>query len=152
MTSSFWLDKLNTWFVIVFAVTEVLDSHQHPARLSFHLLWDSISIGRIYIVLYGVVPLLACTIVSSNCYFVICWRARFIWHHQHPVSVCKLVSANYCFQVLWKFPEDRWKIVEDSFHAKKPTCASQCRAIAVDVGWDAVGVDEHIGSFQYAMA
>ena len=42
--------------------------------------------------------------------------------------------------------------MEDSFHAKKPTCASQCRAIAVDVGWDAVGVDEHIGSFQYAMA
>jgi len=50
MTSSFWLEELNIWFVIVFVVTEVLDSHQHPARLSFHRLRDSISIGRIYII------------------------------------------------------------------------------------------------------
>ena len=41
--------------------------------------------------------------------------------------------------------------MEDSFHALKPTCVSQCRAIAI-VGWGGLGVDEHIGSFQYAMA
>ena len=39
-------------------------------------------------------------------------------------------------------------------------CGRQCSCIkanmrftiAVDVGWGGVGVDEHIGSFQYAMA
>ena len=41
--------------------------------------------------------------------------------------------------------------MEDSFHAWTPTCASQCRVIAVDVGSGGVGVDEHIGSFQYDM-
>ena len=92
-------DELNIWFVIVFVVTEVLDSHQHPARLSFHRVWDSICIGRIYKIANGVVPRLACTILSSICYFVIYYMSRFIKFHQHPVSVCKLVRAKYCFQI-----------------------------------------------------
>ena len=33
---------------------------------------DVTIIGWIYIIAYGVVPPLACTILSSNCYFVIC--------------------------------------------------------------------------------
>ena len=56
--------------------------------------------------------------------------AQFIWLHQHPISVCKLVSANYCFQVKSSFED---------------------HASPVDVGWGRMGVDEHIGSFQYAI-
>ena len=71
-----------------------------PSIMRQHLYWMDL-----YISLW-VVPLLACTIFSSNCYFVICKMVRFIWFHQHPVSVCKLVSADYCFQVKSSF-EDR---------------------------------------------
>jgi len=56
-----------------------------------------------YITYY--VHLLACTIFSSNYYFVICYMVRFIWLHQHPDSVCKLVSPNYCFQAKSSFKD-----------------------------------------------
>ena len=42
------------------------------------------------------------------------------------------------------------KVCKRQFSCTK--AASQCRAIAVDVGWGGAGVDEHIGTFQYVVA
>ena len=77
----------------------------------------------------------AVTLHDSKISFVLCQLSASIWL---PIE-----------KVLWKFPEDSW-VCGRQFSYIKTNMSCNCSGCWM--GWGGVGVDEHIGSFQYAMA